>query len=421
MRTWTVFWAFLFLAVHTVDAQQIAIRAGHLVDPAKGTSSENQIILIEGRTIAEVGPDLDISSADEVIDLSDSWVMPGLMDAHVHLTTNFPHDLAGGVSTAAFYLTESNAFRVLRGVKNARDVLNVGFTTVKDVGNDGNYVAVDLRRAIANGWVEGPTVLTTGKIIAAYGGQSHGVSPDAPLIWHFEYLDADTPDEIRKAVRQNIYYGVDAIKLVSDNSAFYYTEEEIRAAVQEANRANQTVAVHVLGGEAARNVILGGAHSVEHGFFLDDDLLRLMRENGTFLVGTDFPLEHLEAMGVFLPEPQAISQSIIDRLRRADEIGVKMAFGTDVVIDLPDRNRGQMALDFLGVWEAAGVPAPKILKCMTTNAAEFLRIHQERGAISAGFFADIVATPGNPLENIQELKSIHFVMKEGVVARHDRL
>lgn len=405
------------LFFHGVFAQQVAIRAGHVVNPATGTYADNQIILIEDRTITEIGPDLAISSVDEVIDLSDSWVMPGLMDAHVHLTTNMPHELSAGVAWEGFYLTESNAFRVLRGVNNARDVLNVGFTTVKDVGNDGNYVAIDLRRAIAKNWVDGPTVLATGKIIAPFGGQSHNISPDQSHIWEFEYIDADTPHEVRKAVRQNIYYGADAIKLVSDNSAFYYTEEEIRAAVAEADRAGLSVAVHVMGGDAARNVILGGAHSVEHGFFLDDELLRLMLARGTFLVGTDFPQHHLEGMN--LPNLEGTSRAIVDRLRRAHEIGVKMAFGTDVVVDLPGLDRGEMALDYLDVWQEAGIPAPKILRCMTTNAAELLRIQNERGAIAPGQFADIVATTGNPLEDIQELRSVFFVMREGRVIRND--
>lgn len=406
------------LPLQFLTAQQIAIQAGHLVDPATGTCSDNQIVMIEGRIITAVGPDMDISSADEVIDLSDSWVMPGLMDAHVHLTTNFPFELNTGVTMDALYLTESNAFRVLRGVKNARDVLNVGFTTVKDVGNDGNYVAIDLRRAVENGWVVGPTIIATGKIIAPFGGQSANISPDQHRIWEFEYIDADTPYDVRRAVRQNIYYGADAIKLVADNSAFYYTEEEIGAAVEEAERAGVTVAVHVLGGEPARNVIVAGAHSVEHGFFLDDELLLLMRGRGTFLVGTDFPLEHLRGM-TFIADPHGISEAIINRLRRAHEIGVKMAFGTDVVVDIPGRNRGEMALDYLDVWQEAGIPAPTVLKCMTTNAAELLRVQNERGAIAPGHFADIVASTGNPLDDIQELRSIHFVMKDGTVIRSE--
>jgi imidazolonepropionase-like amidohydrolase len=189
--------------------------------------------------------------------------------------------------------------------------------------------------------------------------------------------------------------------------------------VEEAGNAGLTVAVHAYGGEPARNVILAGAHSIEHGWLLDDELLRLMKEHGTFLVGTDFPLEHYQAMVMFFDDPEGIYRSTVDRLRRAHEIGVKMAFGTDVVVDLPGRDRGDLALDFLAVWEEAGIPAAKILKSMTTDAAELLRVQHERGAIVTGQFADIVATPGNPLDDIQELRSIHFVMKEGRVIRRD--
>jgi len=413
MRACKIVLLLFVLLASGASAQQVAIRAGHLVDPATGAASANQVILIEDGIITRVGSDVNIASVDEIIDLSDSWVMPGLMDAHVHLTLNIPHDLGVAVSLAAFYLTESNALRALRGVKNARHVLEAGFTTVKDIGNDGNYVAIDLRRAIEQGWIQGPTLINTGKIIAPFGGQSSGISPDQLHVWEFEYIDADTPDEVRKAVRQNIYYGANAIKLVADNSAFYYSVDEIRAAVEEAGKAGLTVAVHAYGGEPARNVIMAGAHSIEHGWLLDDELLRLMKEHGTFLVGTDFPLEHYQAMVMFFDDPEGIYRSTVDRLRRAHQIGVKMAFGTDVVVDLPGRDRGDLALDFLAVWEDAGIPAPAILKSMTTDAAELLRVQGERGAIAAGQFADIVATPGNPLEDIQELRSIHFVMKEG--------
>jgi len=159
-------------------------------------------------------------------------------------------------------------------------------------------------RGPASGWFVGPTVLTTGKIIAPFGGQSQRVSPEQGPFWRFEYIDADTPDEIRKAVRQNIYYGAEAIKLVADNSSFYYTREEIAAAVAEAHAAGLPVSVHVIGGEAARNVILGGADSIEHGFLLSDELLRIQKVRGTIAPGMaadivavpSNPLENLAAL-----------------------------------------------------------------------------------------------------------------------------
>jgi imidazolonepropionase-like amidohydrolase len=184
-------------------AQTTVLRVGGLIDPAAGTIARNQVILVKDGKIAEVGPKVNIPAGAEVIDLTNAWVMPGLMDAHTR------------------------------------------------------------------------------------------IPPEQGRFWLFEYIDADDKDEVRKAVRQNIYYGADAIKLVADNGAFYYTVEEIRAAVEESHAAGRPVSVHVMGGEAARNVILGGADSIEHGFDLSDELLRLMKEKGTWLVGAEFPQAHL--------------------------------------------------------------------------------------------------------------------------------
>jgi len=397
-------------------AQTVAIRAGNLIDPATGTSSRNQTILVKEGKIVEVGPGVRIPSDARVVDLSNSWVLPGLMDAHVHLTAG----PAPGIPTPVItpYLSESTSFRALRGLRHAREVLEAGFTAVKDIGNDGEYAAVDLRRAIERGWFPGPTMLVTGKIIAAFGGQSRGVPPEQGPFWQYEYIDADTPDEIRKAVRRNIYYGANAIKLVADNNAYFYSEEEIRAAAEETHAAGMTLAVHTLGGQSARNVILGGADSIEHGFDLSDELLQLMKEKGVVLVGTDFPEEHLIRMNYnTIANGQTLGQRIVDRLRRAHRIGVKMAFGTDVFLDLPEKTRAELMLDYLDVWTAAGIPPADILKCMTTNAAELFRWEGKRGAIAKGQAADIIAVPANPLENIQALRRVNFVMKDGEVIR----
>ncbi len=401
-----------------VAAQSVAIRAGNLIDPATGKVARNQIILVKDGLITEVSATAKIPGGAHVIDLSNSWVMPGLMDAHTHLTFGLP---PGGIGMGGSYLTEGSGFRALRGAHNARIVLEAGFTGVKDIGNAANYADIDLRRAIEKKWFPGPTMLTTGKIIAPFGGQSSGVPPEQGLFWRFEYIDADTPDEVRKGVRQNIYYGANAIKLVTDNSAFYYTLEEIKAAVEESHRAGVTCAIHTFGGEAARNVILGGADSIEHGFLLSDELLGLMKEKGTVLVGTDFPEEHLKTMN-FNPviEGKTMGQHIVDRLRRAHQMGVKMAFGSDVVLDLPGKNRAEMMLDYLGVWTAAGVPPADILKAMTTSVAELFRWQGKRGAIAPGQAADIIAMPDSPLENIEALRKVSFVMKDGGVVKQAR-
>jgi len=176
----------------------------------------------------------------------------------------------------------------------------------------------------------------------------------------------------------------------------------------------------VIADKPARSAILAGIDSVEHGFELSDETLRLMKEKGTVLVGTDFPVDHLRAMGTaggILPAPEVTSAAILDRLKRAHRIGVKLAFGTDVVLEFSGRTRPQLMLDYLAVWQAAGIAAPAILKSMTTNVAELFHWQNQRGAIAPGQAADIIALPANPLENLQALRKVHFVMKDGKVIR----
>jgi imidazolonepropionase-like amidohydrolase len=397
-------------------AQVTAIRAGHLIDPATGKVADNQVIVVKDGKIESVGG--SVPQGAQVIDLSKQWVMPGLMDAHTHVTMNLPPAPAGVSAWESQYVKESSALRALEGLHMGEEFLQSGFTTIRDVGNAANFADTALRLAIEKGWFVGPTIINAGKIIGPFGGQSHGVSPEAGLFWQFEYYDADNPAEIRKAIHQDIYYGAKVIKLVADNETFIYTEEDIRAAADEAHKAGLKLAVHVYGGQAATNVINGGADSVEHGFALTDEQLQLMKQKGTFLAGTDFPYEHLAAFGGFVPlKARDTANQIQDRLARAYKAGVKMAFSTDTVVNLPGKNRGQMSMDFLAVWTKAGVPAPEILKAMTTNCAELLGVQKERGAIAASQYADIVATAANPLQDIEALRNVVFVMKEGHVVK----
>jgi imidazolonepropionase-like amidohydrolase len=410
--------ALLLFCAGSAASQTIAIRAGNVVDPATGTSARNQIILVRDGKIEAVGAGLQIPAGAQQVDLSHAWVLPGLMDAHTHMTLGSPP--TGDVLLEAEYLKAGSALRALKGLRHVQDALLAGFTALRDVGNDANYSAIDIRRAIERGWFSGPTMLTSGKIIAPFGGQSHNIPAEIGSFWRFEYQDADSPDEARKAVRQNIYYGANAIKLVADNSPYVMSAAEIRAAVEEAHAAGIKVAVHVTGDRGARNAIEAGADSLEHCFECSDDVLRLMKDRGVFLVGTDFPLEHLKALGTaggILPPPEATSSGILDRLRRAHKIGVKMAFGTDVFVELPGKSRSDMMLDYLAVWTEAGIPAPHILRAMTAGCAELFGWRGQRGAIRTGEAADIIATSDNPLENIQALKKVQFVMKDGKIVR----
>ena len=399
-----------------MSGQDAVIKAGHMFDSRTGKFLDNQIIVVKGGRIAEVGPTVAYKSTDKVIDLSKSWVLPGLMDCHVHITSNYAHRQYNGLHD--IYVTESSGFRSLRGASVAEQLLMGGFTTIKEIGNDANYASADVIRAIRQGWVKGPTIFYSGKIIAPYGGQSNGINIENEHLWQFEYIDADTPDEIKKAVRKNIYYGANVIKMVSGDNATY-DEADIRAAVDEAKKAGIKVTVHVMGGQGARNVIMGGAAAIEHGFDLDDDLLRLMKEKGTFLVGTDLYYENLFAYGMGEEQAKRMSNNIADRLRRAYKVGTKMAFGTDVIIDLPGMNRLQSNFRVLENWKLAAIPPSYILQTMTLHAAELLGIEKNRGVIESSYLADIVATGADPSANIDAIKSVHFVMKDGKVVRDD--
>ena len=415
-----IFWLLLVCALPLTHstAQVIAVHAGHLVDPATATVKDNQVILIQGGKITAIGASVSVPADATVVNLPNEWVMPGLVDAHTHITMNLPPNPPGGSLWENYLLRESTAFRTARGLHNAGILLRAGFTAVRDVGNAGDYADTAMRQAIETGWFPGPTIINSGKIIAPFGGQSHGYSPEQGEFWKYEYLDADNPVELRKAIHEDIYYGAKVIKLASDNSPFFYTEEDIRAASEEAHRAGLAVAVHVYGGPAADNVINGGADSIEHGWNLSDDQLRLMKQKGTYLVGTDFPYRHMVALGAMEPiNAKETSDKILDRLARAHKIGVKMAFGSDVVVELPGENRVDMVFDYLAVWQQAGVPPADILRAFTVNGFELLRLDKQRGPIAVGLAGDMIAVPENPLQNIQILKQVNFVMKDGNIIR----
>ena len=409
--------AFLLLIASPSFAQVLAIRAGTVVDPARGSSAKDQLILVEHGKILRIGPKVEIPPGAEIVDLSKEWVTPGLIDAHTHMTLT---ELEGNAPFESFYLNQSSTLRGLRGMHNAQLVLNQGFTTLRDVGNSAEYAMSDVRRAIDAGWFIGPTIIDSGKIIAPFGGQSRDIPPRQGAFWQFEYIDADGPEEVRKAVRTNIYYGAGVIKLVADNNPYHYSIDEFRAAVDEAHRAGIPVAVHVYSGDALDNAIEAGVDSIEHGFDLTDAQLGRMKAKGMFLVGTDFPRKHLDIVGTsggILPEPAVLAPKIIDRLRRAHRIGVRMAFGSDTVIDMLGRTRADLMFDYLAVWREAGVPPADILKAMTVNAAELLRVDKARGSLREGLSADLVAMPADPLSDIENLRKIDFVMKDGKVVR----
>lgn len=392
-----------------VQAQVTVIRAGYVVDVAAGVARADQLIFVENGVITAMGSDLSIPEGVAFIDLSDAYVLPGLIDAHTHLalTTVPGADLNDYGSYYYTGLIEPTAYRALQGVAHARSLLESGFTWVRDVGNNALYADVELRRAIEGGWIPGPNVIASGRIISPFGGQFQ-MQPEKPGLGNPEYFYADTRDEIRKAVRENIHYGATVIKLVVDNQPYIYSVEDIRAAVEEAGEVGLKVAAHAYSDEAIRRAVLAGVASIEHGNYPSDETLRLMKEKGTYLVGTDFPASRTG---------QARFEEILARNRRAYAAGTPMAFGSDVMYARAGWTRGELTLEFLESFTGAGFPPGFILKMFTMNAADLLGVNS--GRVEVGRAADLIAVKDNPLADVSALRQVAFVMKDGTVYKRD--
>jgi imidazolonepropionase-like amidohydrolase len=399
----------------SAHAQVTIIKAGHLIDPDAGTVARDRVVVVEGERITGVHDSVPQIEGATVIDLSRQWVLPGLMDLHAHLFAN----PTGWNTIGAYNLTASTSYRALIGLQNAQDMLRAGFTTVRDAGWAGSYADTDVRRILEEGRFIGPTLYHAGKIIAPFGGQEAGgasgkVPAELGPFWNEDYIDADGPEEMRKAVRKNIFYGANVIKLVSDNNRPGFTEAEVRMAAEEAHRAGLTLAVHCYSKEAAHAAILAGADSLEHGDEFSDETLKLMKAHGVFLVPTDQPKSFMRTHLADDEQIEAESAGPRDRLYRAHKLGVLLAFGTDAP-NFNGMNRGQSTLAFADAWVEAGLPVAAILEALTTNGAKVLGIEKERGYIAAGQYADLIAVPANPLEDIGALKNVGFVMKNGRV------
>lgn len=398
-------------------AQITAIRAGLVVDPETGTAERDQVILIDGETIREIGSDVVVPPAAAVIDLSEQVVLPGLMDAHTHLCAEVhPRWDLGDFWIMA--LQRRAGYRAILGAKHAREMLEAGFTTVRDLGNAGDYLDMDLEKAIRFGLVPGPSILPAGRIIAPFGGQFWDTPADGDLLHTPEYYFADSRDELRRAIRENIYWGAKVIKIVVDAQQYHYSVGDIRFIIEEAGRAGVKVAAHVQTQRGARAAIEAGVASIEHGWTLTDEDLALAQEKGVVLVGTDFTVSSLMANGMDEAASRRVHARRVERLRRAYEAGVTVVFGTDVMAAVSGESRGETAIGYIDSFVEAGVPPAAILRAMTVDAARLLGVDSERGALKAGQAADLIAVPRNPLDDIQALREVLFVMRGGTVYQH---
>jgi len=403
----------LVLCSVTVFGQTTVIKAGKVLHPKTGKIESNQMILIEGSKIKEIGAKLTIPKDATVIDLSSKTVMPGMFDAHAHLCMNMQQKRDAG----SYYITtlrDSTAMRAIQGVANARSMLEHGFTTVRDIGNGANYADTELRRSIEQGIVPGPTIINAGRIIAPFGGQFQ-MQADRPGLGEPEYFYADTRDELKKAVRKNIHFGAKVIKLVIDDQDYVYSVEDIKFVVKEAKLAGLKVAAHAWTERGARHAAEAGVASIEHGVRLNAEIAKIAAEKNVAVA--PIPFTELEAR--LNGEPKSNERFnkfwFINPVNIAYKNGVKLIWGPDVIYTTKEYPRGRLSIETLDEWKQTEVPVGEILQALTTNAAEVLGVEETRGALQKGMMADIIAVDENPLVNIDTLKSVQFVMKEGTV------
>lgn len=398
-----------------------AVRAGRLIDPEAGTLAANQVIVIEGDKIREVGPNVAIPAGAEVIDLSRMSVLPGLVDAHTHLALTYKQFPENNVYYFT-YVAEPTSLRSIQAASNAIQLLNSGFTVIRDVGNNALYADVALRMAIEQGWIPGPTIIPSGLIIGGTGGQLWP-SPEMykyHQIVYPEYLEANTPDEIVKAVRENLLFGAKTIKVCVDCKPWGYSVDDLKLFIQEAAKGGVKVDGHTGSKDGADRALAAGIYVISHGSGMTPEQHALMATKEMYLASTDTPFTPYRGS-------EEGAKRAAARLRDAWEKGVKLTFSTDMDYwnDKMKKengewmNRGELTINFLLSWKAAGIPAKDALKAITINGFKAADVYKERGPIKAGMFADMIAVPGNPLEDIDALRNVQFVLKNGQVFKKD--
>jgi imidazolonepropionase-like amidohydrolase len=369
---------------------------------------------VEDGRFRAVGSNVAIPPETEVIDLSHLTVLPGLVDAHNHLALTYKEVPENNV----YYLTyvlESTPLRAIQAASNGMQMLSSGFTIVRDMGNAGNYADTALRLAIEQGWIPGPTIINSGIIIGGMGGQfwpTPEMAMDKNIVYP-EYLDADTPDEIVKAVRQNALFGATVIKICVDCKPWGYSVDDIRLFIEESAKAGLKVEGHVQTVDGARRAIEAGIWSIAHASGLTDEMHKGMAEKGIWRAGTETPITLVGHTS------QARYERTVAGLRNAYDNDVPLTFSTDADYYVPGMTRGEVAIEFIETWKAAGIPTVDILRAMTTNGFLVSETENERGPIRVGFIADLIAVAGNPLESIDALRDVQFVMKDGMVFKRD--
>ena len=408
-------------------SRTVALRCGRVLDVRSGALLRDQVVVVSGDRIVVVGPaaSTPVPAGADVIDLSGATVLPGLIDTHTHLVDDFDS------YDATAPLQKSGAQMAFDSLRHAQATLLAGFTSVRDLGTYRAFVDVALRDAIERGVVLGPRLQPAGAYVTVSGGAGAltGLAPDLELPLELRFGVADGPDQVRQRVREIIRRGAGVIKVLatgavltprSQPAAQEFTYEELRAAVEEAGKAGLKVAAHAHSAAGAKDAIRAGVASIEHGSFLDDEALRMMKERGVFLVPDLYNHEVIlagRARGYpeeFIEKERAAGESQRRVFRRALELGVRIAYGTDAAVIPHGDNARQFA-----VYVAHGMSPLAALRSATLEAAELLGWADRVGSLEPGKLADLIAVDGNPLEDVHVLERVGFVMKDGRVVKNE--
>jgi imidazolonepropionase-like amidohydrolase len=419
---------FLLILIPMISlGQKTVLHCGKLIDVNTNTILNNMSIVIEGKKIKSVQKGfISIEKGDKLIDLKNKTVMPGLIDMHVHLESE---------TNPNAYLdrfTKNPGDVAYQALVHAKNNLMAGFTTVRDLG--GTHVVISLRNAINKGLVDGPRIYTAGVAIGSTGGHaddSNGLNETFKKDLGAEDGVVNGVSDAQKAVRQRYKEGSDLIKITAtggvlsyakDGMGAQFTEEEVRAIVQTAKDYGFKVAAHAHGAEGMKRAILGGVHSIEHGTFMTDEVMDLMKKYGTYYVPTVIAGRSVADSALiknYYPEMVRIKAlevgpKIQSTFGRAYKAGVKIAFGTDAGVF----GHGKNAREFELMHEA-GMPALETIQAATLHAADLLGQSSQMGTIEEGKMADIVAVEGNPSEDIRSMSKVKFVMKEGKIYKSE--
>ena len=411
----------------SINAQDYYLHVGKLFNSNEGKMLDNMTIIVSGNKIKDIkqGYELPENDNSAIIDLKDSTVMPGFIDLHVHIESEYNPEK---------YLNEFTAEEseiAFSSLKFAKRTLMAGFTTVRDLGGSG--VNISLRNAINKGEVIGPRIFTAGKAIGTTGGHA-----DPTNGWKKSIAGDPGPqdgvingvDDARKAVRERYKNGADVIKITATGGVMsiakngqnpQFTIEEIKAICETANDYDMIVAAHAHGDEGIQRAVIGGVHTIEHGTLLSDESMKLMKQYGTYYVPTITAGKEVAANAkipgyydeLVIPKALAIGPKIQSTTERAYKAGVNIAFGSDAGV-FP---HGNNAKEFIYMNEA-GIPIIECLQAATIINAKILSLEDELGQIKKGFIADIVATKSNPEDDITTLENVVFVMKEGVIYKN---